>query len=224
MPRDAQHAAPFRAERAPRPEAPARRQRRLDSLVAGKLTTTQRALLVFANASRCGVDRTCQRVAAAEPYLPIAPPVLPSATSPNPCVDVGGGAAAKCLPFVHAISGWHMFTDEALGFLWRTEALTTRSTSCFDDWDDDAGALKWVDGGGGPPKSPARYVVAHCNKLLGWYPAFAGRYTAAWGRAYGPCKTSELERIKREKKGEDYYADAMWKVRRSAWQWWWWWW
>ena len=45
---------------------------------------------------------------------------------------------------------------------------------------------------GGPPSSGA-VLMTHCNKLLQWYPAFAGRYTAAWGKAYGPCKESEID-------------------------------
>lgn len=58
-------------------------------------------------------------------------------------------------------------------------------------------------------QSSSSVIITHCNKLLGWYPAFAGRYTAAWGKAYGPCKEQEIA----AHPGADYYATSMWQVR-----------
>ena len=52
--------------------------------------------------------------------------------------------------------------------------------------------------------------MAVCNKLLGWYPAFAGRYTSAWGKEYGTCKEREM------KKPGDYYALRLWPICRPA--------
>ena len=80
---------------------------------------------------------------------------------------------------------------------------------CFDDWADDSGGGKWVKQWGSAPAA-GTLKVATCNKLLGWYPAFAGRYTSAWGKEYGACKERELH------KPGDYYSQRMWPICRPA--------
>jgi hypothetical protein len=148
----------------------------------------------------------CQRVKATEPQLPINPSFVPSWL--NPCIDRGAGAAPQCLPFVHVISGWHMFSEEALGWLKKMKQIEPKSGGgCFDDWSGDEGAAKWVSSFGRPPASDA-VILTHCNKLLSWYPAFAGRYTNSWGKAYGPCKEREFD------KPGDYYQQRMWPICR----------
>ena len=49
---------------------------------------------------------------------------------------------------------------------------------------------------------------------LSWYPAFAGRYTSAWGKEYGPCKTREMAKGKEAER--TYYDVAMWQTCRPA--------
>ena len=61
-----------------------------------------------------------------------------------------------------------------------------------------------------PGAAAGTLKVATCNKLLGWYPAFAGRYTSAWGKEYGACKERELH------KPGDYYSQRMWPICRPA--------
>ena len=144
-----------------------------------------------------------------EPTLPIHPTLVPGLL--NPCIEAG---QPKCLPYVHVVSGWHMFSEEALGWLKKLKAVDMRSgLGCFDDWGEgDEGAAKWVSSFGTPPTTDT-VIISHCNKLLTWYPAFAGRYTSAWGKAYGPCKTKEMAALP---KGVDYYATKMWQVCRPA--------
>ena len=140
-----------------------------------------------------------------EPRLPIAPAFEPSLT--NPCIKISTGQLI-CLPFIHLISGWHMFSDEALGFLKRLKEVEVRGgTGCFDDWEPDAGSARWVESFGGAP-STDRLIMTHCNKLLQWYPAFAGRYTSSWGKSYGPCKAENVA------KPGDYYSLYMWPICR----------
>ena len=86
---------------------------------------------------------------------------------------------------------------------------TSRDGACFDDWADDSGGGKWVKQWGSAPAA-GTLKVATCNKLLGWYPAFAGRYTSAWGKEYGACKERELH------KPGDYYSQRMWPICRPA--------
>jgi len=87
-----------------------------------------------------------------------------------------------------------MFAKEALSFLHQIKQLdTSHDGSCFDDWGDDSGGGKWVQQWGSAPAA-GTLKVATCNKLLGWYPAFAGRYTAAWGKEYGVCKEREVHK------------------------------
>jgi len=92
-----------------------------------------------------------------------------------------------------------MFSDESLGFLKKVKQLEMRGGGCFDDWDGDGGGARWVESFSGGPPSTGGLIITHCNKLLSWYPAFAGRYTSAWGKSYGPCKTEYVA------KGGDYY-------------------
>lgn len=160
------------------------------------------------NASRCP-DEACRRVSFMEPALPIAPPFMQSFA--NPCIASSAAQTPPiCLPYVHVVSGWHMFSEEALGWVKQLKQLESRSgrEGCFDDWGDDAGAASWVAGWGGPPATD-RVIMTHCNKLLTWYPAFAGRYTSAWGKAYGPCKEEYL------KKPGDYYGTYMYGARAA---------
>jgi len=141
-----------------------------------------------------------------EPGLPIRPQF--SKDFVNPCVEMAGKTV--CLPYVHVISGWHMFSSESLGWLKNVKQLEMRGGGgCFDDWDGDQGGNKWAQSWGGPPASGA-VITAHCDKLLSWYPAFAGRYTSAWGKSYGPCKEAEIAKNPKA----DYYATAMWQVCR----------
>ena len=87
-----------------------------------------------------------------------------------------------------------MFAKEALSFLHQIKQLdTSHDGSCFDDWGDDSGGGKWVQQWGSAPAA-GTLKVATCNKLLGWYPAFAGRYTSAWGKEYGACKEREVHK------------------------------
>ena len=111
------------------------------------------------------------------------------------------------------VVSWHMFDGEALGFLGRGGPIDLRGGPCFYDWEDDAqGARKWVERVA-TTSAPGRLSGADCNKLLSWYPAFAGRYTRAWGRSYGPCKTEEMKKLA---PGKDYYASngPLWTVCR----------
>ena len=151
----------------------------------------------------CNVtDAVCLLVQNMEPALPLGSVFLPNQL--NPCVR-----ATSCLPYVHVISGWHTFSDEALAWLRQIKAIEQRSGSCFDDWgESDEGGQKWFHSWGKGPAAGDSVLLTHCNKLLTWYPAFAGRYTSAWGKAYGPCKTREVA------KGGDYYSKAMWQVCR----------
>ena len=157
-------------------------------------------------------EGACPLVAAMEPTLPVHPTLM--SNSLNPCIIEDGASAQspKCLPYVHIISGWHMFSDESLGWLKKLKAIETRTgLGCFDDWgENDDGGRKWVSSFGKPPPTDT-VIMTHCNKLLTWYPAFAGRYTSAWGKAYGPCKTTEMANLP---KGVDYYATKMWQVCR----------
>ena len=87
-----------------------------------------------------------------------------------------------------------MFAKEALSFLHQIKKLdTSHDGSCFDDWGDDSGGGKWAQQWGSAPAA-GTLKVATCNKLLGWYPAFAGRYTSAWGKEYGVCKEREVHK------------------------------
>ena len=158
----------------------------------------------LADVSRCP-DAVCRLVHALEPTLPILPDFAPGAASP--CLK----GTSTCLPYVHVVSGWHMFSEEALGFLRKASQLDVRSGACFDDWQGDEGGGRWPYSFG-PPPAPGRAIVTHCNKLLTWYPAFAGRYTSAWGKAYGPCKEFEIAAHPKA----DYYGTAMWSVCRPA--------
>ena len=58
--------------------------------------------------------------------------------------------------------------------------------------------------------TPSHPVVAQ----LSWYPAFAGRYTSAWGKEYGPCKTHEMAKGKEAER--TYYDVAMWQTCRPG--------
>ena len=174
------------------------------SLTTSRLTTS----MALTSPSRCA-DDVCRRVHAMEPALPITPPFLTQYQ--NPCFVPDGTSKTVCLPAVHIISGWHMLDESALGFLKAHPLLESRGGGCFDDWGDDTGGGRWAIGWGGPPKGEARLILTHCNKLLGWYPAFAGRYTSAWGKAYGPCKENEM---KTPSGPEDYYAVRMWRTCR----------
>jgi hypothetical protein len=138
--------------------------------------------MTFMNSTGCPTgDATCARVLAMEPGLPIRPQF--SKDFVNPCVEMAGKTV--CLPYVHIISGWHMFSSESLGWLKNVKQLEMRGGGgCFDDWDGDQGGNKWAQSWGGPPASGA-VITAHCDKLLSWYPAFAGRYTSAWVRERG---------------------------------------
>ena len=168
----------------------------------------------------CSAQR-CKLVKGMEPTLPMSPTFM--AGQLNPCLASTAGTmglplslpasnGAHCLPYVHIVSGWHMFSDEALGWLKKVKALEQRGgMGCFDDWgDDDAGGKRWMESWGKQPADGSAVILAHCNKLLTWYPAFAGRYTSAWGKAYGPCKEREVA------KGGDYYGTKMWQVCRPA--------
>ena len=140
-----------------------------------------------------------------EPSMPIYPKF--SSAFLNPCVETT--QKTICLPYVHIISGWHMFSEESLGWLKHVKQLEVRGGGgCFDDWTGDSGR-GWTQSWGGPPQSGA-VIMTHCNKLLGWYPAFAGRYTSAWGNEYGPCKESQIAKDPHA----DYYAKYMWQVCR----------
>ena len=152
-------------------------------------------------------DEVCSRVAAMEPIMPINPSYTAAA---NPCVASLIGVQPHCLPLIYVISGWHMFSDESLGWLKTIDGVETRSGPCFDDWPDDSGAARWVRAWEPMPQE-GRVILAHCNKLLSWYPAFAGRYTSAWGKSYAPCKERSIAALK---PGEDYYRDRMWQVCR----------
>ena len=126
----------------------------------------------------------------------------------NPCYTDAGKEV--CLPAVHVVSGWHMFSDESLNWMKAVPELESRPGGCFDDWgEDDKNSRQWIGQFGKAPP-PSTMILTHCNKLLTWYPAFAGRYTSAWGKAYGPCKARESA------KPGDYYANAMWQVCRPA--------
>jgi len=138
-------------------------------------------------------------------------PINPSYTAAaNPCVASLIGVQPHCLPLIYVISGWHMLSDESLGWLKTIDGVETRSGPCFDDWPDDSGAARWVRAWEPMPQE-GRVILAHCNKLLSWYPAFAGRYTSAWGKSYAPCKERSIAALK---PGEDYYRDRMWQVCR----------
>ena len=111
--------------------------------------------------SRC-TDEVCRRVHDMEPSLPIAPDFLPKYD--NPCFTDANNKLS-CLPDVHVIAGWHMLEASSLtGFLKSHPMLETRGGGCFDDWADDQGAARWASGWGGPPRSGAKHVLAHCNK------------------------------------------------------------
>ncbi|KAL1510475.1 hypothetical protein AB1Y20_006780 [Prymnesium parvum] len=170
------------------------------------------ALASLASGDRCGeATDLCARVHALEPTLPIAPAFLPAYRTP--CLTIGG--TPVCLPAVHVISGWHMLDEAALGFLKQVPQLERRSGSCFDDWPNDGGAARWVSSWGGPlAGGKDALLMTHCNKLLSWYPAFAGRYLSAWGATYGPCKLRELAKGKADEAA--YYRKAMWEVCRPA--------
>ena len=175
------------------------------AFTAGRLVNTSHKFMLLNATSRCQSDATCLRVHDMEPSLPIAPSFMPAYK--NPCFESGSNPPV-CLPFVHIISGWHMFSDEALGFLKVVKQVEMRGgDGCFDDWEGDGGSSKWVASFGGVP-SADRVIMTHCNKLLSWYPAFAGRYTSAWGKSYGPCKTEYVA------KGGDYYGKYMWPICR----------
>ena len=108
-------------------------------------------------------DTVCARVHAMEPSLPIRPTF--SSKAVNPCIELPGGTL-RCLPYVHVISGWHMFSEEALGWLKKVKQLETRGGGgCFDDWSGDDGGGRWVTSFGGMPSSDAA-IMTHCNKLL----------------------------------------------------------
>ena len=159
-------------------------------------------MLSLTQPSRCAGDPLCLKIHALEPTLPISTPDL--------CVTAN---CDKKLPSVHVVSGWHMFDGEALGFLGRGGPIDLRGSPCFYDWEDDSqGARKWVERVA-TTSAPGRLSGADCNKLLSWYPAFAGRYTRAWGRSYGPCKTEEMKKLA---PGKDYYASdgPLWTVCR----------
>lgn len=160
----------------------------------------------YADAARCAGDAVCELVHAMEPSLPIRPPLLPKAV--NPCIQ------SACLPAVHAISGWHTFSEEALGWLNKDPRVEVRGGGgCFDDWKDDGGGGSWTTSFGAAPAN-GKLMLAHCNKLLTWYPAFAGRYTSAWGKFYGPCKEREVRNCEAGKC--DYYSTAMWQKCRPG--------
>ena len=169
-----------------------------------------------ADYSRCGDARaqdTCRRVHAMEPTLPIRPQFLPESEQLSPCIARKGGGDPACLPSVHVISGWHMFADESLGFLEHVPGIEVRSSkSCFDDWDDDSGGGRWVESFGGPLRSKSGLMITHCNRLLSWYPAFAGRYTSVWSQSYFPCKERTMKAYPRE----DYINGRMWSECRPA--------
>eukprot|EP00965_Chrysotila_dentata_P249618 6208986-Pleurochrysis_carterae.AAC.2 len=160
--------------------------------------------MATAAAAACASE-ACTRARAMEPLMPV---VSFMDTLKNPCIATSG--RPQCLPFVHVISGWHMFSDEALGFLKGVKEIDVRNGGCFDDWADDQGAADWVTKWGGPPPNDG-LILAHCNKLLTWYPAFAGRYTSAWGKSYGPCKERELHNGP-----GDYYQSRMWPICRKG--------
>lgn len=160
----------------------------------------------YADPTRCHADPLCLRVHAMEPTMPIAPKLADVVV--NPCIETKDGLV--CLPSVHLIGGWHMFAKEALSFLHQIKKLdTSHDGSCFDDWGDDSGGGKWAQQWGSAPAA-GTLKVATCNKLLGWYPAFAGRYTSAWGKEYGVCKEREVH------KPGDYYTQRMWPICRPA--------
>ena len=163
--------------------------------------------------SRC-TTAVCRRVAAMEPTLPIAPPLVEDLL--NPCIVPPAGSPAgspECLPYVHVVSGWHMFADESLGWLKRIKQIDVRNgDGCFDDWSEN-GATRWVKSFGGPPDT-GKVIMTHCNRLLSWYPAFAGRYTSAWGRFYGPCKDEYMKKATAQ--GKDYYSTYLWPVCRPG--------
>jgi len=164
------------------------------------------SLADYADPTRCHADPLCLRVHSMEPTMPIAPKLADGVV--NPCIETKDGLV--CLPAVHLIGGWHMFAKEALSFLHQIKLLdTSHDGSCFDDWGDDSGGRKWVQQWGSAPAA-GTLKVATCYKLLGWYPAFAGRYTSAWGKEYGACKERELH------KPGDYYAERMWPICRPA--------
>lgn len=123
-----------------------------------------------------------------------------------------------CLPFAHVLGAWHTFEEEALiEPLLKHANADLRKGSCFNHWDGEEGAGKWVSSfGEGAPES--RPVINTCNSGLSWYPAFAGRFLASWSSAYWPCKEEELKKLKAVGKGEgDYYRDTMWpKCRMPA--------
>ena len=103
-----------------------------------------------------------------------------------------------CIPTVHVIAGFHMLDEAALGFLRNLPQLEHRTgrkgRDCFGEWTDDSGAAAWTQGWGIPPIPMAngdpRLIVAHCNKLLSWYPSHAGRYLASCERVSPPCPRS----------------------------------
>ena len=137
----------------------------LISECAAKRRQLKPAIDALADASRCGDSEVCARVHAMEPTLPIAPTFMEEHATP--CIAGEAGGTPTCLPYVHVISGWHMFDDAALGFLKDVPQLESRGGGCFDDWGDDGGGLRWVKGWGGPPKSGSKaLLMAHCNKLV----------------------------------------------------------
>ena len=78
-------------------------------------------------------------------------PIYPKFSSAflNPCVETT--QKTICLPYVHIISGWHMFSEESLGWLKHVKQLEVRGGGgCFDDWTGDSGR-GWTQSWGGPP-------------------------------------------------------------------------
>ena len=137
----------------------------LISECAAKRRQLKPAIDALADASRCGDSEVCARVHAMEPTLPIAPTFMEEHATP--CIAGEAGGTPTCLPYVHVISGWHMFDDAALGFLKDVPQLESRGGGCFYDWGYDGGGLRWVKGWGGPPKSGSKaLLMAHCNKLV----------------------------------------------------------
>jgi len=167
------------------------------------------SLADYADASRCAGDALCLKVHAVEPTLPISPPFAKGLS--NPCIETKDGLS--CLPAVHLISGWHQFDQTALTWLSHVKQIKLKNSGCFDDWSDDSGGGRWAAAGGGAPAADV-LITTECRKLLTWYPAFAGRYTVAWGKEYGPCKEREVANAQKE--GVDYYDKKMWPICRPA--------
>jgi len=174
------------------------------------------AFAEYASPERCNSD-LCRRLTQHEPLLPIAPPFDEGLV--NPCLRPSGKGKAECIPAVHVLGGWHSFVEEGLQPLMaahdKLKMHDKLGATCFNDWGEDpAGPERWFGGWGVRPEAD-RMLVQQCVHLLSFYPAYPNGYLNAFLKAYWPCKTEEVAKLKAGGKEEgDYYGGAMWATCR----------